>query len=188
MPPPHLPGNFSSNKRSLDPLSGVGRTFFAGFESTYHPAAGVHAVDVTAHADHWQVDLDHVLAAGVRHLRYPLRWQLIEQEPGVFHWDETDRVLGRLRERGAVPVVDLVHHTSYPDWLSDGFRGADFGPAFVRYAERVPRRYPWPPAYTLFNEPFATLFLAGHEALWPPYDRGLPGLRRLLKSVLPAVV
>jgi hypothetical protein len=44
------------------------------------------------------------------------------------------------------------------------------------------------PAYTLFNEPLATLFLAGHEALWPPYDRGLPGLRRLLGSVLPALV
>src|SRR3712207_8322277 len=54
---------------------------------------------------------------------------------------------------GAVPIVDLVHHTTYPDWLSDGFRGPDFGPAFVRYCEQVALRYPWLPAYTLFNEP-----------------------------------
>jgi len=172
----------------LHPLPPVGRTFVAGFESTYHPAAGVDSLEVTAHSDRWAQDLEQIFAAGVRHLRYPLRWQRIEREPGVFDWAETDRVLEHLRERGAVPVVDLVHHTSYPDWLSDGFRGTDFGPAFLRYAEQVAIRYPWLPAYTLFNEPFATLFLAGHEALWPPYDRGLAGLRRLLRSVLPSLV
>ena len=186
------PSSSASSKynptHSLAPLPPVGRTFFAGFESTYQPSAGVDALDVTAHSERWEEDLEHVLAAGVRHLRYPLRWQRMERAPGQFSWDETDRVLERLQERGTVPVVDLVHHTSYPDWLSDGFRGPDFGPAFLRYAEHVATRYPWLPAYTLFNEPFATLFLAGHEALWPPYDRGLPGLRRLLQSVLPALV
>jgi glycosyltransferase involved in cell wall biosynthesis/beta-glucosidase/6-phospho-beta-glucosidase/beta-galactosidase len=171
----------------LHPLPPVGRTFVGGFESTHHPAAGVDALDVTGHAEHWHADLEHLLASGVRHLRLPLRWPRIETAPGVFDWSETDRVLGDLRDRGAVPIVDLVHHTSYPDWLTDGFRGPDFGPAFLRYAEAVALRYPWLPAYTLFNEPFATLFLAGHEALWPPYDRGLPGFRRLLLSVLPAL-
>ena len=171
----------------LHPLPPVGRTFVAGFESTYHPAAGVDALDVTGHARHGDADLAHLLGVGVRHLRFPLRWQRIEPSPGVFDWAETDRALGELRERGAVPVVDLVHHTTYPDWLSDGFRGPDFGPAMVRYAEAVACRYPWLPAYTLFNEPFATLFLSGHEALWPPYDRGIAGFRRLLMSVLPAL-
>jgi hypothetical protein len=140
---------------------------------------------VTGHAEHWDDDLEHLLSVGVRHLRFPLRWQRIEPAPGCFDWDETDRVLGRLRDRGAVPIVDLVHHTTYPRWLTDGFRGPDFGPALLRYAEAVAQRYPWLPAYTLFNEPFATLFLAGHEALWPPYDRGMEGFRRLLLSVLP---
>ena len=171
----------------VHPLPPVGRTFVAGFESTYHPTAGVDALETTAHTVHWEQDLLEVLAAGVRHLRYPLRWQRIEPQPGVFDWDETDRVLGRLRELDAVPIVDLVHHTTYPDWLSDGFRGADFGPAFGRYTDAVAERYPWLPAYTLFNEPFATLFLAGHQGLWPPYDRGLDGFRGLLRSVLPAL-
>jgi hypothetical protein len=147
----------------------------------------VDVLDVTGYAEHGEADLARVLDAGVRHLRFPLRWQHIEPAPGVFDWTETDRALDHLRDRGAVPIVDLVHHTSCPDWLTDGFRGADFGPAFLRYAEAVARRYPWLPAYTLFNEPFATLFLAGHEALWPPYDRGLPGFRRLLLSVLPSL-
>src|SRR5215217_5319849 len=128
MPPDDPSIQYSNNNHPLHPLPAIGRTFFAGFESTYQPAAGVDALEVTAHAEHWAHDLDQVLAAGVRHLRYPLRWQRIEREPGVFDWDETDRVLGHLRERGAVPVVDLVHHTSYPDWLSDGLRGAGRDP------------------------------------------------------------
>ncbi|MDN3296363.1 family 1 glycosylhydrolase [Streptomyces ficellus] len=171
----------------LAPLPPVGRTFVAGFESTYLPMWHVDELDTTGHAAHPQRDIDEVLAAGVRHLRYPLRWQRINPAPGRYDWSETDRALGHLREHGAVPIVDLVHHTSYPDWLTDGFRDRGFADAYVTYAEAVARRYPWLPAYTLFNEPFATLFLAGHEALWPPYDRGVEGFTRLLCSVLPAV-
>jgi beta-glucosidase/6-phospho-beta-glucosidase/beta-galactosidase len=169
---------------SLPPL---GRTMVGGFESTYVPAFGRDSLATTGHDTRWAADLDHLAEVGVRHLRYPLRWHAIEVAPGTYDWAETDRVLGHLQQRGMAPIVDLVHHTSYPDWLSDGFRGPDFGPAYVRYAEAVATRYPWLPAYTLFNEPFATLFLAGHEALWPPYDRGIEGFVRLLRSVLPAM-
>jgi len=169
------------------PLPAVGTTVVAGFESTHLPAYGTDLLDVTGHSNRWRADLDDLLAAGVRHLRYPLRWPRIQPERGRFDWSETDRVLGHLRASGAVPIIDLVHHTSYPAWLRDGFRDADFGPALVDFAEAVARRYPWLPAYTLFNEPFATLFLAGHQALWPPYDSGMRGLVRLAESVLPAI-
>jgi beta-glucosidase/6-phospho-beta-glucosidase/beta-galactosidase len=168
-------------------MPGIGRTFVGGFESTYLPGAGVDLVELTGHAARWREDLDRMLAAGVRHLRYPLRWQRIEREPGRYDWAETDAVLGGLRDAGAVPIVDLVHHTTYPDWIANGFRDPGFGPAYVRYATAVAERYPWLPAYTLFNEPFATLFLAGHAGLWPPYDRGTAGFVRLLRSVLPAI-
>jgi glycosyltransferase involved in cell wall biosynthesis len=175
----------SSTQHPLDPLPPRGRTFVGGFESTHHPAAGVDVLEVTGSEERWTADLDHLLTSGVRHLRVPLRWPRIEPQQGRFDWSATDRLLGALRSRAAVPIVDLVHHTSYPGWLTDGFRGTDFGPAFLRYATAVAGRYPDVPAYTLFNEPFTTLFLAGHEALWPPYDRGLGGFRRLLLSVLP---
>src|SRR5919112_5299729 len=168
-------------------MPGTGRTFIGGFESTHLPGAGVDLLELTGHTTRWRQDLDRMLAAGVRHLRYPLRWPRIEPEPGRYDWSATDEVLGHLHAVGAVPIVDLVHHTSYPDWLADGFRDPGFGSAYVRYAEAVATRYPWLPAYTLFNEPFATLFLAGHEGLWPPYDRGVEGFRRLLLSVLPAL-
>jgi beta-glucosidase/6-phospho-beta-glucosidase/beta-galactosidase len=171
----------------LASLPSRGRTFVAGFESTHLPGVGLDLFDITGHADRWRDDIAAVLAVGVRHFRYPLRWPRIEPASGEFDWRETDEVLGHLHDVGAVPIVDLVHHTSYPRWLTDGFRDRAFRPAYLRYAEAVARRYPWIPAYTLFNEPFATLFLSGHEGLWPPYDRGMDGLVRALRSVLPAV-
>ncbi len=60
--------------------------------------------------------------------------------------------------------------------------------AYLRFAEAVAGRYPWLPAYTLFNEPFVTMFLAGHQAIWPPYRHGLEGFVALLANVLPALV
>jgi beta-glucosidase/6-phospho-beta-glucosidase/beta-galactosidase len=177
----------SVSSNYLSPLPAVGRTVVGGFESTYLPGYRTDLLEVTGHSERWRDDLDELLGTGVRHLRYPLRWPQIQPEPGRFDWSETDRVLEYLREAGAVPIVDLVHHTSYPDWLRDGFRDPGFGPAMTSYAEAVAVRYPWLPAYTLFNEPFATLHLAGHEGLWPPYDRGMEGFVRLANSVLPAI-
>ena len=184
-PSPAPPGE--PRLHPLHPLPGVGRTFVGGFESTYHPGTGVDALDVTGHHTRWRTDLQHLQDAGVRHVRYPLRWQRIQPAPGTFDWAGTDAVMGHLHDTGAVPIVDLVHHTSYPDWLRDGFRDAGFPDAYLRYVEAVAYRYPWLAAYTLFNEPFAALFLAGHEGLWPPYDRGDQGLRRLMDNVLPAI-
>ncbi len=115
----------------------------------------------------------------------PRRLRDVDAVTGHYDWQEPDAVLGHLAERGAHVVLDLVHHTSYPEWLDDGFRDRRFGPSFVAFAAAVADRYPWLTSYTLFNEPFATLFLAGHEALWPPYDRGMGGLAALLRAVLP---
>jgi hypothetical protein len=88
---------------------------------------------------------------------------------------------------GFRPIVDLVHHTSYPAWLDDGFADPRFGTAYLRFAEAVARRYPWIEEYTLFNEPFSTLFLSGSEAIWPPYHSGVKGFIGLIGNVLPSV-
>jgi hypothetical protein len=160
---------------------------FSAFESTYLPGHGVDVTETTGHDRQWRADLDRVLSGGVTTVRYPVRWHRVEASRGDYDWREPDAVLGYLFERGVHVVLDLVHHTSYPEWLDDGFRDRRFGAAFVAYAEAAAARYPWLAAYTLFNEPFATLFLAGHEALWPPYDRGVEGFVRLLQSVLPAL-
>ena len=157
------------------------------FESTFLPGHGVDVAETSQHASRWRTDLEHDLEAGVTRFRWPLRWHRIEAVPGTYDWSEPDAVLGHLRDRGAEVILDLLHHTSYPDWLTDGFRDRRFADAYARFAEAVARRYPHLTAYTLVNEPLATLLLAGHEALWPPYDHGVGGFARLVDNVLPAV-
>ena len=158
-----------------------------GFESTFLPAHDRDIFETTEHDLRWREDLELLRRSGITRLRYPVRWHRIEQAEGVFDWAATDEVLNYLHANGFRPIVDLVHHTSYPTWLEGGFADARFGEAYLRYAEAFARRYPWVAEYTLFNEPFSTLFLSGHEAIWPPYHSGLQGFIDLIANVLPAV-
>jgi beta-glucosidase/6-phospho-beta-glucosidase/beta-galactosidase len=160
-------------------------TFVGAFESTYLPAHDADIVETSGHHDRWRADLELMRGMGVTQLRYPIRWHRIEPSPGVHDWRHTDEVLTYLRDEGFDAIVDLVHHTSYPRWLSGGFADPRFGPSFLAYAEAFAARYPWIGAYTLFNEPFATLFLSGHEAIWPPYRHGMTGFVELVRNVLP---
>jgi beta-glucosidase/6-phospho-beta-glucosidase/beta-galactosidase len=165
----------------------VGIEFVGGFESTYLPAHDRDVFETSGHATAWAQDVELLRSAGVRRLRYPVRWHRVEPSPGAYDWRVTDATLGHLRECGMGVIVDLVHHTSYPAWLTDGFADTRFGTAYLRFCEAFAARYPWTREYTLFNEPFSTLFLAGHEAIWPPYGRGMADLVRLFRNVLPAV-
>ena len=158
-----------------------------GFESTYLPRHDVDVAETSGHVQRWREDLDLLAACGVRRLRYPVRWHRIEHRAGVFDWAATDEVLGNLHARGMRPIVDLLHHTSYPKWLRRGFADRRFGDAYRRYVAAFARRYPWVEEYTLCNEPFTTLFLCGHEGIWPPHGRGVPGFVKLAANVLPAV-
>jgi beta-glucosidase/6-phospho-beta-glucosidase/beta-galactosidase len=160
--------------------------FIGAFESTYLPAHDVDIVETSGHARRWREDLALLRRHGVTRLRYPIRWHRVEAEPGVYDWRHTDEVMGHLHAEGFEPIVDLVHHTSYPRWL-EGFADPRFGPAYERFCTAFAERYPWIPGYTLFNEPFATLFLAGHEGIWAPYHRAMPGLIGLMDNVLPAI-
>jgi beta-glucosidase len=164
-----------------------GIELIGAFESTYLPGHDTDIAETTGHDLNWKQDLELLAAAGVSRLRYPVRWHRVEAEEGAYHWSETDRILNHLRDRGFSPIVDLVHHTSYPRWLAGGFADPRFGTAYLRYAEAFALRYPWTTEYTLFNEPFSTLFLSGHEAIWPPYHSGLSGFVGQILNVLPAV-
>jgi beta-glucosidase/6-phospho-beta-glucosidase/beta-galactosidase len=165
----------------------VGLEFVGAFESTYLPQHDVDVFETTGHAQRWAADLALLTATGVRRLRYPVRWHRVEREAGVYDWRDTDRVLGHLHDAGLEVIVDLLHHTSYPGWLRHGFADERFGDAYLRYCEAFAARYPWVPAYTLFNEPFSTLFLCGHEAIWPPYHLGVDRFARLVANALPPV-
>jgi len=165
----------------------VGIPFIGGFESTYQPHLDVDVAETTGHIARWRADVDLLRSCGVNRLRYPIRWHRIEVEPRRFDWAATDEVLGYLRDTGMRPIVDLLHHTSYPRWLKRGFADRRFGDAYLRYVEAFARRYPWTEEYTLMNEPFTTFLLGGEIGVWPPHLKGLKGLLTLAANVFPAV-
>lgn len=143
--------------------------------------------ETTGHAQRWRADLDLLRRSGVSRVRYPVRWHRVEREPRAFDWAPTDEVLGYLRDTGMRPIVDLLHHTSYPRWLKRGFADRRFAASYLRYVEAFALRYPWVEEYTLFNEPFTTFLLCGQEGIWPPHLRGLKGFLTLARNVFPAV-
>lgn len=161
--------------------------FIGAFESTYLPAHDVDILETSGHTTRWREDLELLRSHGVTRLRYPIRWHRIEAEPGHYAWRETDEVLAYMRSEGFEPIVDLLHHTSYPRWLTGSFADPRFPASYEAFCEAFALRYPWVREYTLFNEPFATLFLSGHEAVWAPYEHGMEGFLRLVRDVLPAV-
>jgi len=165
----------------------MGFEFIGAFESTYMPAHDVDVLETSGHTDRWRDDLLAMRELGITRLRYPVRWHRIEATAGEYRWDDTDETLSWLLDEGFNPMVDLVHHTSYPRWLTHSFADPRFGSAYLRYCEAFAHRYPAIREYTLFNEPFSTLFLAGHEAVWPPYRRGVEGLVELYRHVMPAL-
>ena len=103
-----------------------------GFESTFMPAHDRDIVETTEHDIRWREDLALLSKSGITRLRYPVRWHRIEEVEGVFDWSSTDEVLGYLHEHGFRPIVDLVHHTSYPQWMEGGFADPRFSAAYLR--------------------------------------------------------
>src|SRR4051794_24805619 len=97
------------------------------FESTFQPHHDVDVLESTGHVDRFHADLELLSELGISRVRYPIRWHRIEPTPGRFDWSDTDRVLDELGELGFEPIVDLVHHTSYPAWLRLGFADPEFG-------------------------------------------------------------
>lgn len=161
--------------------------FVGSFETTFQPSHDRDVAETTEHDVRFGADIDLLHSLGVTRVRHATRWHRIERSPGDFDWRSTDLEMAHLRERGMRPIVDLVHHTSHPAWLTDGFADPRFPDAYLRFTEAVATRYPWIEGYTLFNEPFSTLFLAGHEGIWPPHHTGMRRFVQMLTNVLPAV-
>ena len=143
--------------------------------------------ETTGHVARWRADLELMASCGVSRLRYPIRWHRVERERGAYDWADTDEVLGWMGDHGMRPIPDLLHHTSYPRWLRRGLADRRFPDAYLRFVEAFAHRYPWVEEYTLCNEPFTTLFLCGHEGVWPPHLKGIRGFLTLAGNVLPAL-
>ena len=104
-------------------------------------------------------DIDAIADLGVAATRFPLLW-----EHGDLEWAAPR--LERLRERGVVPIVTLLHHGSGP--FETNLLDPEFPERFAGYAERVARRFPWVRRWTPINEPLTTARFATLYGVWYP--------------------
>lgn len=112
-------------------------------------------------------DLDLIAGLGIKTLRYPVLWDMVEADPGRHDWSWTDARLQRLRELGIEPVAGFMHHGSGPAWAT--VLDPDFPEHFARYAALVAQRYPWIRSYTPINEPLTTARISGLYGVWHPH-------------------
>ncbi|HEY8596835.1 MAG TPA: family 1 glycosylhydrolase [Thermomicrobiales bacterium] len=161
--------------------------FLTGFESTYMPGHDADVLGLTHHDTRWRDDLRLVRDSGIRRLRYPIPWHRIERTRGQYDWSWTDAVLAELRDLGLAPIVDPLHHTSYPRWLTEGFLTPDFPEVYAAFCAAVAARYPWVREYTVFNEPLPTTLLCTEIGVWPPARREPEAFWRMVVQVARAI-
>src|SRR3954452_23015506 len=99
---------------------------YGAFESTKIHGCGADILDTTRHTQLWQADLDMLHTAGITRLRYSVPWHKVERERGVYDFTWLDGPMRCLERHGMTPVLDPLHHTSFPDWLEGGFANPGF--------------------------------------------------------------
>ncbi len=140
-----------------------------GFESTHIFGSGKDILGTTRHIEFWQQDLSLLLQAGISRLRYSIPWHRIEPRPAEFDWSWIDGPMEFMRHNGMQPIVDPLHHTSFPVWLSDGFLNPEFPGLYERFIDRISDRYGWVTQYTVVNEPLATTLFCSLTGMWYPH-------------------
>jgi beta-glucosidase/6-phospho-beta-glucosidase/beta-galactosidase len=145
--------------------------FLTGFESTQIHGTGKDVLGGTRHVERWKHDLNLIKAQGITCLRYPVPWHRIEARRGVYDWRWMDEVLAHMSAAGLDPIVDPIHHTSFPEWIRGGFGHPELPDFYLAFVREFARRYPQVKKYTIFNEPFVTTLFCGHEGIWYPYAR-----------------
>lgn len=99
-----------------------------------------------------------------------------------------DRAMRSFQDLGIEPILDPLHHTSFPEWLTDGFANPHFAPDYLRFVTALAKRYPWAGHYTVINEPFVTTWFCGHEGFWYPYQSGARNFIPMLMNVVEAII
>ncbi|MBA2378235.1 MAG: family 1 glycosylhydrolase [Blastocatellia bacterium] len=162
--------------------------FLSGFESTYIFESGRDVLELTKHTQFVKKDLRLARDTGMEQLRYSIPWHTVERNRGEYDWSWTDVAMAELRELGIMPILDPLHHTSFPRWLEDGFSNPDFVSTYLDFVTAVAERYPWVKDYTVINEPFVTTWFCGHEGKWYPYHQGADRFVPMMMNVVEAII
>ena len=142
--------------------------FSTGIECSYPKVDGGRLrrdlLEECGHYERWREDLDLVKALGLRYLRYGLPYHRTHLGPGRYDWSFADTVMQGMRERGIVPILDLLHF-GVPDWLGN-FQNPDLPAHFAEYAEAVAQRYPWVKHWTPVNEIYVAARVSAKDGFW----------------------
>lgn len=172
--PPARPSGAEPPARGAPALPRL--SYLSGFEGTQMFGHGTDVLDTTEHTVRYKEDLGLLAADGIGEFRACIPWHKIERVRGVHDWAWTDRYLGYVRRLGLRPIVDPLHHTSFPQWLEHGFANPGFPEAYRDFIRAFARRYPWVTDYTIINEPLATAMLSGFMGEWYPHWRDRAGV------------
>lgn len=109
------------------------------------------------------VDAGAAHRAGATIARVPVSWELVEAESGDYDWSSVDAAVSALaaREIRLLFVLSAAPAWAAPEceagWMETCGVGDGFGPAYVRFGERLLRRYPGSKLQA-WNEPDIALF------------------------------
>lgn len=157
------------------------------FESTRLVGTGTDILGTTRHIERWQSDLELLRHAGMVDLRYSVPWHRIEESPGQFDFSWFDGPMSYMETHGMRPILDPLHHVSFPTWLNQGFAQPDFPRYYSRFIVELARRYPWADRYTIFNEPLPTTILCSLTGDWYPHQQSDDCFVRMAINVSKAI-
>jgi beta-glucosidase/6-phospho-beta-glucosidase/beta-galactosidase len=139
------------------------------FESTKLSESGTDILGTTRHMERWRHDLELLRSSGITQLRYSVPWHRIERNAGEFDFRWLDGPMQFMRDSRMRPILDPLHHISFPDWLTGGMSNPLLAGLYERFVLAVARRYDWATEYTVLNEPLPTTIFCGYRGLWYPY-------------------
>ena len=161
--------------------------FLSGFESTHIFGSGKDVLELTKHKQFYKEDLQLAKLSGLDLMRYSAPWHSIEKYKGIYDWEWMDKAMATMDDLGIQPILDPLHHTSFPDWLEDGFGDADFVETYVQFVTALSERYPWVKHYTVINEPFVTTWFCGNTGTWYPHKTGSNNFVHMILNVGEAI-
>ncbi|MDB4984696.1 MAG: hypothetical protein JWM20_875 [Patescibacteria group bacterium] len=164
-----------------------------GFETTRiiqrgEPRKGVRDVlEETLHYEYYSEDLKLLSKTGISTFRAGIPWHRIEYAPGRYDWTWLDNYMHAIRELGLDPIMDPLHHTSFPRWLVGGFSNSGFPKLYERFIKHLLTRYPWAKKYTIINEPLVTTFFCERAGIWYPFHADDDHFYKSLRNVAFAI-
>jgi beta-glucosidase/6-phospho-beta-glucosidase/beta-galactosidase len=156
---------------------------FGAFESTKLIGTGTDILATTQHIERWEADLQMLQSASLTQLRYSVPWHRIERARGEFDFSWFDQPMRYMLANKMTPILDPLHHVSFPDWLDDGFANPEFPTAYEQFVTEVARRYPWANHFTVFNEPLPTTLFCSFNGWWYPHQASDDSFVRMAVNV-----